>query len=172
LATFTDGGKRARAYPLYSHDHLIECFDPLMGELRFSLSTIIESGAVPIPLEERQYGIRVAVLADKTLLSAATFVLAVGAQLPPETIRHGFPEQAKIGSIEQIRDLVNLQLPGIGLRPLAVAPRQLPFYAGFTYFELDSSSDYWDSLSNSAGFAMHVAGDFPGLHMQFWAIRR
>ena len=74
--------------------------------------------------------------------------------------------------MEKIRDLVNLQLPGIGLRALPVAPRQLPFYAGHTYFELDRSSEYFQHLNNSAGFALHVAGDFPGLQMQFWAIRR
>ncbi|HCT06852.1 MAG TPA: type VI secretion system baseplate subunit TssK, partial [Pseudomonas sp.] len=54
---------------------------------------------------------------------------------------------------------------------LPVAPRQLPFHAGFTYFELDRSSEYWQLLSQSAGFAMHIAGVFPGLDMQFWAIR-
>ena len=111
-------------------------------------------------------------MSDRDLLTSATFVLAVNAQMPPETVRTGFPAQVKIGSIEKIRDLVNLQLPGIGLRPLPVAPRQLPFHAGYTYFELDRSSEYWQQLSNSAGFALHVAGDFPGLQMQFWAIRR
>jgi type VI secretion system protein ImpJ len=74
--------------------------------------------------------------------------------------------------VEKIRDLVNLQLPGIGLRPLPVAPRQLPFLAGYTYFELDRGSEYWQQLINSAGFAMHVAGNFPGLQMRFWAIRK
>jgi type VI secretion system protein ImpJ len=127
---------------------------------------------VPIPLEERQFGIRVAVMRDPELVKSATFVLAVNAQLPAENIRSGFPRQVKIGSVEKIRDLVNLQLPGIGLRPLPVAPRQLPFHAGFTYFELDKGSEYWAQLATSAGFAMHVAGEFPGLQMEFWAIRK
>ncbi len=172
LATFTEASKRPTSQALYRHDQLIESFAPLMGDLRRSLSTVMDAQAVSIPLDERHFGIRVAVLADKELLRSATFVLAVSAQMLPELVRNGFPAQVKIGSIEQIRDLVNLQLPGIGLRPMAVAPRQLPFYAGFTYFELDRSSEYWQPLSNSAGFAMHVAGDFPGLQMQFWAIRR
>jgi type VI secretion system protein ImpJ len=109
---------------------------------------------------------------DRELLRSSTFVLVVQAQMPPEGLRGAFPAQVKIGSIEKIRDLVNLQLPGIGLRALPVAPRQLPFYAGHTYFELDSGSEYFQHLHQSAGFAMHVAGEFPGLHMQFWAIRR
>ena len=171
LATFTAATKRAPAYPVYRHDALAESFAPLMLDLRRSLSAVLDSHAVAIPLEERQFGIRVAVLPDQELLRAATFVLAVAAQMPAEAVRSGFPPQVKIGSVEKIRDLVNLQLPGIGLRPLPVAPRQLPFLAGYTYFELDRNSEYWQQLSHSAGFAIHVAGAFPGLQMQFWAIR-
>jgi type VI secretion system protein ImpJ len=172
LATFTEAGKRTAAYPQYRHADLAATFAPLIADLRKSLSTVMDTAAVPIALDERQFGIRVAVLPDKELLRSAAFVLAVNAQMPPETLRAAFPAQVKIGSVEKIRDLVNLQLPGIGLRALPVAPRQLPFYAGYTYFELDSKSEYFQHLNNSAGFAMHVAGDFPGLQMQFWAIRR
>jgi type VI secretion system protein ImpJ len=172
LATFTQPGKRCAQYPVYRHDRLAETFFPLIQDLRKSLSVVMDASAVPIPLEERQHGIRVAVIPDPELVKSATFILAVNAQVPPEVIRSGFPQQVKIGSVEKIRDLVNLQLPGIALRPLPVAPRQLPFHAGFTYFELDRSSEYFKQLSTSAGFAMHVAGVFPGLQMQFWAIRR
>jgi type VI secretion system protein ImpJ len=171
LATFTDPGKRTATYPTYRHDALAETFAPVIADLRRALSMVMDAQAVPIPLDERQFGIRVAVVPDRELLRSATFVLAVNAHLPPELLRTSFPAQVKIGSVEKIRDLVNLQLPGIGLRPLPVAPRQLPFYAGYTYFELDSGSDYFQHLHQSAGFAMHVAGDFPGLQMQFWAIR-
>ena len=172
LATFTEAGKRAAAYPVYRHDALAESFAPVFADLRRALSTVMDSQAVPLALDERQFGIRVAVLPDRELLRTATFVLAVNAQIPPELLRTSFPAQVKIGSVEKIRDLVNLQLPGIALRPLPVAPRQLPFFAGYTYFELDAGSEYFQHLQQSAGFAMHVAGDFPGLQMQFWAIRR
>ncbi|MBB3221227.1 type VI secretion system baseplate subunit TssK [Pseudoduganella umbonata] len=171
LATFTRADKRTPAYPPYRHDALAVSFAPLMLDLRRSLSAVMDPAAVALALEERQFGIRVAVLPDRALLQSATFVLAVHAQLPPDAVRSGFPPQVKIGSVETIRDLVNLQLPGIPLRPLSVAPRQLPYLAGHTYFELDRASDYWQQLNSSAGFAMHVAGHFPGLRMQFWAIR-
>jgi len=172
LATFTEPAKRAAAYPVYRHDALAETFAPVVADLRRALSTVMDAQAVPIPLDERQFGIRVAVVPDRELLRSASFVLAVNAHMPPELLRTSFPAQVKIGSVEKIRDLVNLQLPGVKLRPLPVAPRQLPFFAGYTYFELDSGSEYFQHLHQSAGFAMHVAGDFPGLQMQFWAIRR
>jgi type VI secretion system protein ImpJ len=172
LATFNPAGKRARQYRAYRHDELCASFEPVMDDLREALSAVMDAHAVPIVLEERQFGIRVAVMRDPELVKSATFVLAVNAQLAAENIRTAFPRQVKIGSVEKIRDLVNLQLPGIGLRALPVAPRQLPFHAGYTYFELDKGSEYWAQLATSAGFAMHVAGEFPGLQMEFWAIRK
>jgi type VI secretion system protein ImpJ len=171
LAIFTQADRRASTYPVYRHDDLAATFAPVMVDLRRSLSAVMDARAIAIPLEERQYGIRVAVLPDPQLLRSATFILAVQAQMPADTLSGGFASQVKIGSVEKIRDLVNLQLPGIGLRLLSVAPRQLPFHAGFSYFELDRSSDYWQLLTHSTGFAVHVADVFPGLEMQFWAIR-
>ena len=73
--------------------------------------------------------------------------------------------------VEKLRDLVNLQLPGIALKPLPVAPRQIPFHAGFNYFEMDRSGEMWKQLEKSGGLAMHIAGEFPGLEMECWAIR-
>lgn len=172
LATFSQQTKRPNAYPVYRHDRLKETFAPVIDDLRASLSMVMDPHAVPIPLEERKFGLRVALVPDKNLFAAATFVLAVRAQMPAEAILTGFAPQVKIGPVERIRDLVNLQLPGIGLRALPVAPRQLPFHAGFTYFELDRGNEMWKQFANSAGMALHVAGDFPGLAMEFWAIRR
>ena len=47
---------------------------------------VIDSHAVPLKLEERQFGIRVAVVPDHELLTSAAFILAVAAQMPPEAV--------------------------------------------------------------------------------------
>lgn len=171
LATFTDSGRRASEFPAYRHDDLAASFAPVILALREALSAVIDSRATPIPIVEKAYGVHVAMLADKNLLENASFVLVVRAEVPNETLRSHFPQQAKVGSVEHIRDLVNLQLPGIALLSLPVAPRQIPFHAGSTYFELDRGSEHWKQLKNSGGFAFHIAGQFPGLNLAFWAIR-
>lgn len=171
LSTFRDK-RRPAALPAYVHDDPASCFKPLMDDLRLSLSMVMEQTAIPIELQERKYGVRVAMIPDVELQRTAQFVLAVGAQLPPDALRARFPTQVKIGTVERIRDLVNLQLPGVGLRPLPVAPRQIPYHAGFTYFELETrGNEMWKQLEASGGLALHVAGDFPGLEMEFWAVR-
>jgi type VI secretion system protein ImpJ len=172
LATFTRADKRPAAIPPYLHDDLARTFLPLMAQLRQSLSTVSDPHAIAIPLQERRFGLRVGVVVDGTLFGSARFVLAVAAHLPAETMLHSFPAQAKIGAIEKIRDLVNLQLTGIALRVLPVAPRELPFHAGHAYFALEIGDEEATALRQSSGLAIHVGGDFPGLSMQLWAIRQ
>ncbi|RRV03892.1 type VI secretion system baseplate subunit TssK [Pseudomonas sp. v388] len=171
FATFSSAERRPDDFPRYQHDDLELSFTPVMHALREALSMLIDSKAVPIPIIEKAYGVHVAMLADKNLIDSASFILVVRADIPSETLRGRFSQQSKIGSVEHIRDLVNLQLPGIGLLPLPVAPRQIPFHAGSTYYELDRGSEHWKQLMHSGGFAFHVAGEFPGLNLAFWAIR-
>jgi type VI secretion system protein ImpJ len=171
FTTFTRDTRRPSDYPVYNHDDLAGCFGPLMMDLRRSLSMVLEQNAFQIELMERAYGVRVAVIANKELIKSAAFVLAVASELPGEQIRKLFPTQVKIGPVEKIRDLVNLHLPGVTLRPLPVAPRQIPYHAGNNYFELDTASEFWSGLERSGGLAMHIAGDWPGLKLEFWAIR-
>jgi type VI secretion system protein ImpJ len=171
LATFTETRKRPPVFPPYRHDDLNATFRPVIAALRQALSTVISSNAVPIPLQERKYGIRVGPIPDRSLVTDATWVLVIKAQVPPETLRRGFPNQCKIGPVEQIAELITAALPGIAVAPLPVVPRQLPYYAGRSYFELDRSGPYWQALARSGGIAIHVAGDLPGLEMECWAIR-
>ena len=171
LATFTTAGKRPPEFAPYRHHLLRASFEPVIEALRSALSAVIEQVALPIPLETKKFGIRVASVPDPTLYSTAVFILAASADLPSEELRRRFPAQLKIGPVENIRNLVNLQLPGIAVHPVPVAPRQIPFHAGFVYFELDQSGELWGDLKNSGALAMHLAGEFPGLELEFWAIR-
>jgi type VI secretion system protein ImpJ len=157
--------------PPYRHDRLRESFEPVMAALRAALSAVLEQAAIPIPIEAKKFGISVAAVADRSLYSTAVFILAARADLPAEELRRRFPAQLKLGPVERIRDLVNLQLPGVPVHPVPVAPRQIPYHAGFVYFELDQSHELWEQLKSSGGVAMHIAGEFPGLALEFWAIR-
>ncbi len=171
LSIFDSTSRRPHFAFEYRQDDLEGSFAPLLVHLRRLMSQRPEQSAVPIALQEKRFGVRVAVVNDHELLESASFVFAVNAQMPTEALRARFPTQVKVGPSERIRDLVNLQLPGIPLRTLAVAPRQVPFHAGYAYFELERGSDLWKQFEKSGSLAMHVAGDFPGLEMACWAIR-
>jgi len=172
LATFTSDARIANEYPPYRHDDLHATFVPVIADLRRMLSTVLERNSVQIELVDRSHGVRTAVFPDPELARSASFVLAVNAQMPAEQLRMRFPAQSKLGPSDKLRDLVNLQLPGVALRSLPTAPRQLPFHAGFHYFELDRGGELWKQLEKTGSLALHVAGDFPGLELELWAIRQ
>lgn len=171
LATFVSRNKRASSFPPYRHIDLQATFAAVMSDIRQALSAVLERTAIPIPLQERRHGIRVAPITDRGLVATAVFVLAVKADMQAEPLRRNFPNQVKIGPVEQIAQLVNVALPGIPVRALPVAPRQIPYVAGMAYFELERSVPLWRELQTSGGIAIHVAGDFPGLVMELWAIK-
>ena len=171
LSTFTTTSKRTPKFPGYRHDRLKESFEPVIVSLRESMSKVMVLNAISIPLERRKFGISLAIVPDKSLFSSAVFVLAARADGPAENVRQRFPTQIKVAPAEKIGDLVRQGLPGVPVVPIPVAPRQIPFHAGYAYFELDQSHDLWDQLKDSGGVAIYVSGDFPGLAMELWAIR-
>lgn len=171
LATLTLQTRRTRAFPAYKHHDLRATFALVMATLREELASVTPESALPLALVERRFGIRVSQIPDRTLIKTAMFVLAVRADMPADELLRRFPATTKVGSVERIRELVNNALPGIMLRPLAVAPRQIPFHAGFAYFELERGNPIWQELESSGGIAIQVGGTFPGLQLEFWAIR-
>jgi type VI secretion system protein ImpJ len=171
LATFTTPSKRPPALASYRHDRLRESFEPVIVALRGVLNAVLVQTAVSIPIEPKRYGISVAAVADRGLYSSAAFVLAARADLPAEELRQRLPAQLKVGPVEKISQLAALALPGVPVHAVPVPPRQIPFHAGFVYFELDQSHKLWSELKSSAGIGLHLAGDFPGLSLEFWAIR-
>ncbi|MGL5813261.1 type VI secretion system baseplate subunit TssK [Aeromonas sp.] len=171
LMTFTDESRLPPEFAAYRHDDQQQSFEPVMLALRQALSTVLSPRAVSIQLRKHQYGVMVAVVGESELMQSADFVLAVRARMPQEQLRKQLLQQTKVASSDKIRELISLQLPGIPLLPLPVAPRQLPYHAGYSYFQLDRQSPAWQMLAVGNTLAFHIAGDFPELDMQLWAIR-
>lgn len=172
LATFFAKERRPPGFGHYRHEDLTATFDAVEMTIREYLSTEFARRAVQIPLKEHpQWGLYTGTIHDRSLIDTASFVLTVSADLDPAVVGRQFPDQSKAGATEQIHNLVNLALPGIPLRPRPVAPRQIPFNANAAYFDLDKTSEHWKPLEQSGGVAFHVAGKYPNLKLELWAIR-
>lgn len=169
LADTVVNGFSADPLQALQSESLITTGDPLSGiaAVRPSapLSDPASNGGINTPF------IWQADIHDTELLQSATFVLAVAANVPVDQIQRQFIQQSKISSPEKIRNMVSVQIPGIPLRALMVAPRQLPYHSGFSYFELDKSGQAWTEMAAAGAVALHVSGSFPDLNMQLWAIR-
>lgn len=171
LATYASESKRPSLDYYYLHSDQGLCFRRLMERLRQVLSMVLEQHAIELLLQQRAYGIQVSPLHDHTMLSNSKFILAASASCDSEHLRKNLPAYLKCGPVERIRQLVNLHLPGIKIKALPVAPRQIPFHSGKIYFALELTSDDLAQLESSGGFAFHVSGSFDNLELKFWAIR-
>lgn len=172
LATFSRASKRPAEMPAYDHDDPGQCFQPVIALIRAALTAVLAPSALRISLRQFRYGVHLAELADTSLFTSASFVLAVRSAMPPERLRREFPAQVKIGPAERIRELVNVALPGVALEPLAATPREIPFAPQTICFQLDQRSTYWKEMRGAGGMALHVPGEFPDLDMSLWAILR
>ena len=171
LATYRSGHKRIEQHIPYQHHNQCHSFSGLMDTIRDLLSQVLEEHALELPLEKRQYGVMVSPLTDKKLLSSSMFVIEARAALSPDVLQHKLPLCLKAGRIETIRDLVNLQLCGLPVTPLPVAPRELPYDKRCSYFALSIEPEEIAAFEQSAGFAFHVSGEFENLSLKLWAIR-
>ncbi|WP_394495565.1 type VI secretion system baseplate subunit TssK [Shewanella sp. ENK2] len=170
LSTFSSQDKRPPKLPTYQHDNLTYVFGNIMVIVNHGLSTVLEQTATELVLEKTKFGVYFSTIADKSLLDSAEFILAVKANVPNDDLRQRLPSQVKIGSVETIRELVNNQLAGIGITNLPVAPRQVPYHAGYHYFQLDKNNSHWIKLKSSGGVAMHISGAYPDLQLELWAV--
>lgn len=171
LAMFHPDSIAINKIPSYDHDALKVPLENLMSQIGDALNIVFEDAYVSIPLEDKGHGLSVGKVPDKSLFAKSQFVLAVKADLPGESVRKTFPQQAKLGPTNRMRDLVHLQLPGITLEHMDQVPAALPYHAGYIYFNLVKDGDMWNQFEKSSTLALHLAGEYPGLDMLFWAVK-
>ena len=100
------------------------------------------------------------------------FVLAVKPMSPANTCKTHFPAQMKVAPVSKIRDLVQLQLPGIIASGNARRAAADPVACRLQLFRTREGRRTVARDGQVRGIrALHLAGEFPGLDMEFWAIR-
>ena len=153
----------------YRHDDLQGSFEPLAMMLRRALARIIESPVLPLRFEDRGDHVYLCIVDKQWKIQKMIF--AFSAAMPAEQLRKLLPQQAKLGPVEQIQKLVDLQLPGARLVALPHPPRQVPYYAQSVYFEVESSDPYWIQTFAGSAMALRIVGSFADLRFEAWGLR-
>ena len=149
--------------PEYRHDHLKETFEPVIVSLRESMSKVMTQNG-------DSDSARAAEVRHQRRDRAGSLAVQLGGLHPGGAGRRSGGERAaavpdagqdrarrRESAISCVRGL-----PGVPVVPVPVAPRQIPYHAGYAYFELDQTHELWEQLKNSGGVAIYVAGEFPG----------
>lgn len=173
LSTFVRTGTRLPlTYPDYRHDALTPCFEALLADLRALLNEVLVRSARQIPLEERPDMVRIANAGPAELRTFGGMVFAVAADMAPDRLATEFPQHCKVGPGDRLADLIRNHVPGISLQLLPVPPRQIPFNAGYLYFQLDTQGPLWAHLLTHGGLGLHLGTHFPGLRLELWGLAR
>ncbi|WP_343616392.1 type VI secretion system baseplate subunit TssK [Novosphingobium sp.] len=172
LATLTSEARRPSPLPLYDHERLQHCFEPLVDAIQAALSAVYDRAAVMLALTEAAPGAYTARITDAALFETGYVFLAVSAQVPLEELRARFPSVAKIGPVQKMRHIVDSALTGIALRHSPTPPPQIRPIPGYVYFELDRSAEQWGALVKAPALGLHVAGDWPGLKLELWCVKK
>ena len=156
IATFTRESRLSSPLPDYLHSDIENTLTPILGKIKSYLNVLSEQPAINIDLVKDKSGIYIAAIYENELLSSADFVLAAKADIKSSELNQLFQNLLTIASLEEIENLVSSQVSGIGFEALPVAPSQIPYHAGFSYYILDSSSPLWNQVRRSAGIALHM----------------
>ena len=170
LMTFTENSRLPCVVEPYDHRDLTLSFKTVIPELRRALNIVLQPRAQNLPLIFTE-GVYLATVNEPGLLQSGVFVLAVRARMPHNQLILQFTQQSKIAATDKIRNMVSVQVPGVLLRTLPAAPRQLPYHDGYVYFELEKGNSTWHDVVKAGAMALHISGTFPDLDMQLWAIR-
>ena len=172
LATYVRAStRRPKELAAYRHQDPYGSFKNLVADIQLLLNDVLVRSAQPIALEERANGVHVASVDPSELQGFASLVFAVAAHVPADQLAGQFPARTKVGPSDRLADLIRANLPGIVLHSLPVPPRQIPFNAGYVYFQLEQRGELWEHMLKSGGLAMHVANALPGLRMELWGVR-
>lgn len=166
------GGERiwSRSDLHYDHSQPHRGFLPVMRAIRRALSLVIEAPAVALNFNGR--GDDILICQNDPSLRLEKIVFAISCALPGDQLRTAFPAQVKLGPVEKIVNLIDLQLPGIRLLPMVTSPRYVPFYPNSSYFETDTADPLYQEMMAGASMAMSIVGDFPDLRMDVWGLRQ
>lgn len=171
LALFMKKSKHLERQPEYSHELQGASFKSLIAEIKEMLSVVLEQNSIALTIEKRKYGIYVSQMENTSLVDNSTFILAVSADLENDKLTKLLLANLKVGSIETIRNLVNYHLAGFVLKPLSVAPRQIPYRMNNIYFKLELNAEDRAKLKSSGGFAFHLSKEIANITYGLWVIR-
>ena len=144
----------------------------MIADLRRMLSMVLERNAVQIELDDRSHGVRAAVIPDAELARTASFVLAVNAQMPAEHCARASRRSRSSGRPTSSATSSTCSCRASSCARCRWRRASCRSTRASTTSSSTAAASCGSSSRSSGSLAMHVAGDFPGLELELWAIRQ
>lgn len=160
------------AIPRYDHRQPGAVFPPLFDLIGTLLEASLPSRVIAIELEnvrENQWRAR---FNDSRLREEADFYLSVRSDLPAHQLQNQFPQLCKVGTPDEVSNIINVALNGVPLIPLSHVPAAIPLRLENQYFALDLNHPSAQAMLEAGSCAIYVPGTLSGVKLELYAVLR
>lgn len=103
---------------------------------------------------------------------AADFYLSVRCREAPAQLQAQFPRLCKIGTPDDVDQLINAALDGVPLQPLSHVPAAIPLRLENQYFALDFAHPSGQAVLAEGVCAFYVPATLPDVKLELFAVLR
>lgn len=162
------------AIPAYRHDDLETVLPPLMQMISTLLEASLPSRVIALELERVIPGRWQVTFNDPRLreADAADFYLSVRCREAPAQLQAQFPRLCKIGTPDDVDQLINAALDGVPLKPLSHVPAAIPLRLENQYFALDFAHPSGHAVLAEGVCAFYVPATLPDVKLELFAVLR
>ncbi|MDX6018887.1 type VI secretion system baseplate subunit TssK [Scandinavium sp. V105_16] len=157
--------------PVYQHDAPEQVFPPLFTLLDTLLEASLPSRVISIDLVHSGQFWKGA-MHDARLREGADLYLSVRSTIPNHLLQTQFPLLCKAGSVEDVADVVNVALNGVGLKPLSHVPAAIPLRLENQYFALDLSGPAAEAMLDAGNCAFYIPEALGDVKLELYAVLR
>lgn len=160
--------------PPYRHDQLQSVFPPLLSMISTLLEASLPSRVIVLALEEIGANRWQVTLNDARLRErdGADFYLSVRCRLPAMQLQSQFPRLCKIGTPDDVDQLINAALDGVPLQSLSHVPAAIPLRLENQYFALDLNHAKAQAMLAMGTCALYVPSTLADVRLELYAVLR
>lgn len=156
--------------PTYQHEQPNISFDKLFKIINSQINTVFSENYMVISLKENKPSYYTGNLEAQLLSKGIAVYLAIQADLSATELIEKIPQLLKIGSPEDVENIVLSALPGIRLTHATQIPAAIPVKPKSTYFLLETSGTLYERLLQANAITIYAPKGIPNLEIELMAI--
>ncbi|MCD1127732.1 type VI secretion system baseplate subunit TssK [Jinshanibacter sp. LJY008] len=158
------------AIPSYQHTQLDRVFPPLFKLIGQLLEASLPSRVIAIDLVHSNGTRWSGRLQDSRLTEEADFYLSVRSSLPAHQLLELMPVLCKVGSPDDVSQIINSALSGVPLKALSHVPAAIPLRLDNQYFALDLTHPAAQSMLAARCCEFYVPRSLPDVSLELFAV--
>jgi type VI secretion system protein ImpJ len=156
-------------FPEYVHTDLAGCFFPILDSIRRLLEQLLPTHYEEIAFQ-REGSSFFADIDEGLLREGGPFLLALKGPGTAEALRKRIEGQAKISSLDDMRQLVRFADRGVPARFVEHPPAEIPRSADHSYFMIETGDPKWKKVRDAANLCFFLSDAEQDLNVRLFVV--